>query len=93
MKFCDFVTNVLLNSERFYSILATIQYFRLLKSAIMDQFVTFRIIVYWNLAKCKSLSYNSSYFLGNTCLENSFEGEVKLVLQINYEVTVTPFLN
>ena len=50
LKFCDleeyFVTKVLLNFDRFYSILATIQYFRLWKSAIMDHFVTFRERVY-----------------------------------------------
>ena len=36
------VAQVLLNLDRFYSVLATIQYFRLWKSVIMDQFVTFR---------------------------------------------------
>ena len=40
------VTKVLLNLYRFCSILATTQYFRLLKSAIMDQFVTFLKRVY-----------------------------------------------
>ena len=32
--------------DRFYSILATIQYFKLWKSAIMDKFVTSRKNVY-----------------------------------------------
>ena len=38
------VTQAPLNRDRFYSmfILATIQYFKLWKSAMMDQFVTFR---------------------------------------------------
>ena len=35
-----------MNLDRFYNILATIQYSRLWKSAIMDQFVTFRKRVY-----------------------------------------------
>ena len=40
------VTKVLLNLDRFYSILATIQYFKLQESVIMDQFVTCRKRVY-----------------------------------------------
>ena len=36
------VTEVLLNPDRFYSIMATMEYFKVWKSAIMDQFVTFR---------------------------------------------------
>ena len=40
------VNKVLLNLDRFYSILTTIQYFKLKKSAIMDQLVTFRKRVY-----------------------------------------------
>ena len=40
------VIKVFLNLDQFYSILATIQYFKLPKSAIMDQFVTFRKLVY-----------------------------------------------
>ena len=53
LKFCDSeyrvlcpVTKVLLNLAQFYSILAAINYFKLWKSAIMDQFVTFRKRVY-----------------------------------------------
>ena len=42
----DFVTKVLLNLHQFYNILATMQYFKLRKSAIIDQFVTFRKRVY-----------------------------------------------
>ena len=40
------VTKVLLNLDIFYGILATTQYFKLWKSAIMDQFVMFRKIVF-----------------------------------------------
>ena len=41
------VTKVLLNLDRFYSILATTEYFKFWKSAIMHQFVTFRKRVCW----------------------------------------------
>ena len=41
-----FVTKILPDLDRFYSILATVQYFRFWKSAIMDQFVTFHKKVY-----------------------------------------------
>ena len=40
------VTKVLINLNRFYVILATIQHFKFRKSAIMDQFVTFCKRVY-----------------------------------------------
>ena len=40
------VTKVLLNLDQLYGISATAQYFKLWKSAIMDQFVTFRKRVY-----------------------------------------------
>ena len=40
------VTKVLLNCDRFYSILVTMQNFTLRKPTIMDQFVTFRKRVY-----------------------------------------------
>ena len=61
LKFYDFgrlylVTKVLLDLDRFYSILATIQYFKRWKSAIMDQFMTFRKRVY-------SACYSSQNFL------------------------------
>ena len=39
---CTFVTDVLLNVDRFYSILAKIQYFEFWKFPIIDQSVTFR---------------------------------------------------
>ena len=41
-----YVTKVLLDRDPFHSILATIQYFKFRKSAIMDQFMTFRKGVY-----------------------------------------------
>ena len=40
------VTKVLLNLDQFHNILATIQYFKFWKLAIMDQLVTFRKRVY-----------------------------------------------
>ena len=43
------MTKVLLNLDKFYSILAAIQYIKFLKSAIMDQFVTFRERVFIKL--------------------------------------------
>ena len=51
LKFCDFgrlyfVTKVLLNLDRFHTVLATMQRFIFWKSAIMDQFLTCRKRVY-----------------------------------------------
>ena len=37
-------TKLLLNIDRFHSILAAVQRFKLWKSAIMDQFVTFHML-------------------------------------------------
>ena len=58
LKYCDWedylATNVLLNLDRFYSILATMKYFRVWKSAIMDHILTFRKRVYRSLGS-KSL--------------------------------------
>ena len=50
LKSCDLadcnIAKVLLNLNQFYSVMTAIQYFRLWKSDIMDQFMTFRNMVY-----------------------------------------------
>ena len=46
LNFCDLVLS---NLDRFYSIFATIQYFEVWESAIMDKFMTFRKRVYTKL--------------------------------------------
>ena len=43
------VTKVLLNLDQFYRVLTTIQYFRLRKSTIMDQFVTLHKRVHYSI--------------------------------------------
>ena len=56
LKFCNsgrlyLLNKVLLNLDRFYSILATIQYLKVRKSFIMDEFATFHKRIY------RSISY------------------------------------
>ena len=73
-KFCDledctlFVTKVLLNLDRFYSIMATMRCFKLCKSTIMDQFVIVRERIYRtevSVVECKPFSV-----LLNFCFTN-----------------------
>ena len=48
------VTKVLLNLDRFHNILVSIQYLKLWKSSIMDQFLTFRKRVYRDLKEMRT---------------------------------------
>ena len=63
------VTRVLLNLDRFYSILATIQCF---KSAILDQFVTFCIRVY-NTWVGMEAYFREKLLRGISTLKNKYE--------------------